>query len=219
MKNSQLFSRTQQQQQHTKKTDLGGNNCNTWGPGTKSGEETSGRSANACAQHPRMGPQQATECHSPRQCGCHHGCHQNDVPTCNHMLAGRWSSDAFLKHIRRQVQEFTSGVSTRMIQRGSFFNVPHAHSTSPIAKTQGPQIAASQSFAPASTVLAEMPASGRLQCPPSPCSPKHDTHYWPICATERRRGRGTSPSKEFHLPPMPAPVRSFVRSHVVRTVR
>ena len=44
----------------------------------------------------------------------------------------------------------------------------------------------------------------------TPCSPKHDTHYWPICATERRRGRGTSPSKKFHLPPMPAPV------HVVK---
>ena len=54
----------------------------------------------------------------------------NDVPTYTIMLVGRWSSDAFLKYIRRQVQEFTSGVSARMIQRGSFFNVPHAHSTS-----------------------------------------------------------------------------------------
>ena len=54
----------------------------------------------------------------------------NDVPTYTIMLVGRWSSDAFLKYIRRQVQEFTSGVSTRMIQRGSFFNVPHAYSTS-----------------------------------------------------------------------------------------
>ena len=62
----------------------------------------------------------------------------NDVPTYTIMLVGRWSSDAFLKCIRRQVQEFTSGVSTRMIQRGSFFNVPHAHSTRAIAKTQGP---------------------------------------------------------------------------------
>ena len=56
--------------------------------------------------------------------------HLNDVPTHTIMLVGRWSSDAFLKYIRRQVQEFTSGVSARMIQRGSFFNVPHAHSTS-----------------------------------------------------------------------------------------
>ena len=53
----------------------------------------------------------------------------NDVPTYTIMLVGRWSSEAFLKYIRRQVQEFTTGVSARMIQRGSFFNVPHAHST------------------------------------------------------------------------------------------
>ena len=39
------------------------------------------------------------------------------------------------------------------------------HTRRAIAKTQGPQIAANPS--PASTVLAEMPASG-LQCPPSP---------------------------------------------------
>ena len=45
------------------------------------------------------------------------------------LVLGRWSSEAFLKYIRRQVQEFTTGVSARMIQRGSFFNVPHAHST------------------------------------------------------------------------------------------
>ena len=127
--------------------------------------------------------------------------HLNYVPTYTIMLVGRWSSDAFLKYIRRQVQEFTSGVSTRMIQRGSFFNVRPTHTRRAIAKTQGPQIAANPS--PASTALAEMPASG-LQCPPSPCSPKHDTHCWPICATERRRGRGTTPSKKFHLPPMPA---------------
>ena len=42
------------------------------------------------------------------------------------MLIGRWSSDAFLRCIRHQVQEFTSGISARMIQHPSFFNVPHA---------------------------------------------------------------------------------------------
>ena len=130
----------------------------------------------------------------------------NDVPTYTIMLVGRWSSDAFLKYIRRQVQEFTSGVSTRMIQQRGRFLLQRAPRTldEPSRRPKDrPQIAANP--LPASTVLAEMPASG-LQCPPSPCSPKHDTHYWPICATERRRGRGTSPSKKFHLPPMPAPV-------------
>ena len=121
----------------------------------------------------------------------------NDVPTHTIMLVGRWSSDAFLKYIRRQVQEFTSGVSTRMIQRGSFFSTCPTHTRRAIAKTQGPQIAANPS--PASTALAEMPASG-LQCPPSPCSPKHDTHCcWPICAM-RKGGGGEGPH----------PLRSFI---------
>ena len=31
------------------------------------------------------------------------------------MLVGRWSSDAFLRYIKKQVKEFTKGVSTRMI--------------------------------------------------------------------------------------------------------
>ena len=50
----------------------------------------------------------------------------NNVPTYTIMLVGRWSSDAFLRYIRQQVQEFTSGVSAKMIQTNSFFSVPHA---------------------------------------------------------------------------------------------
>lgn len=50
----------------------------------------------------------------------------NNVPTYTIMLVGRWSSDAFLRYIRRQVQEFSSGVSVKMIQTKSFFSVPHA---------------------------------------------------------------------------------------------
>ena len=40
------------------------------------------------------------------------------------MLIGRWSSDAFLSYIEKQVKEFTRGVSTRMLQYNSFFNPP-----------------------------------------------------------------------------------------------
>ena len=50
---------------------------------------------------------------------------------------------------------------------------------------------------------------GRLP-PCDKCSCGGTANTRPICATERRRGRGTSPSKKFHLPPMPAPV------HVVK---
>ena len=42
------------------------------------------------------------------------------------MLVGRWSSDAFLAYIEKQVKEFTRGVSSRMLQLDSFFNVPLA---------------------------------------------------------------------------------------------
>jgi hypothetical protein len=46
------------------------------------------------------------------------------VPIFTIMLLGHWSSDAFLCYIRKQVQEFSSGVSSKMIQREEFFNVP-----------------------------------------------------------------------------------------------
>ena len=40
------------------------------------------------------------------------------------MLLGRWSSDAFLTYIEKQVKEFTTGVSTRMLRHDTFFNTP-----------------------------------------------------------------------------------------------
>ena len=48
----------------------------------------------------------------------------NEVPVYTIMLIGRWSSDAFLRYIRRQVQQFSSGVSARMIRTAHFFTVP-----------------------------------------------------------------------------------------------
>ncbi|KAL7527766.1 hypothetical protein ACHAXR_003333, partial [Thalassiosira sp. AJA248-18] len=43
------------------------------------------------------------------------------------MLIGRWSSDAFLAYIEKQVKEFTKGVSSRMLQHNTFYNIPLAH--------------------------------------------------------------------------------------------
>jgi hypothetical protein len=41
------------------------------------------------------------------------------------MLLGRWKSDAFLLYLRKQVKEFTSGVSDLMVGQGeTFFTVP-----------------------------------------------------------------------------------------------
>lgn len=47
------------------------------------------------------------------------------IPTYTIMLVGRWSSDAFLLYIRKQVQEFTRGVSNHMINTSSFYTIPN----------------------------------------------------------------------------------------------
>ena len=45
-------------------------------------------------------------------------------PVSTIMLLGRWSSDAFLLYIRRQVQEFSKGVSRDMIDHNQFYTIP-----------------------------------------------------------------------------------------------
>jgi len=42
------------------------------------------------------------------------------------MLVGRWSSDAFLAYIEKQVKESTKGVSSRMLKHDTFYNIPLA---------------------------------------------------------------------------------------------
>jgi hypothetical protein len=45
------------------------------------------------------------------------------VPVFTIMLLGCWSSDAFLRYIRKQVQEFSKGVSEKMISNERFFTI------------------------------------------------------------------------------------------------
>jgi hypothetical protein len=45
----------------------------------------------------------------------------NGIPVYTIMLLGRWSSDAFLRYIRKQVTEFSRNVSRKMIQRPIFY--------------------------------------------------------------------------------------------------
>jgi hypothetical protein len=45
------------------------------------------------------------------------------VPVFTIMLLGRWSSDAFLRYIRKQVKEFSRGISSQMIQNENFFTI------------------------------------------------------------------------------------------------
>jgi hypothetical protein len=46
------------------------------------------------------------------------------VPVFTIMLLRRWSSDAFLRYIRKQLKEFSTGVSSKMIQHEKFFTTP-----------------------------------------------------------------------------------------------
>ena len=45
------------------------------------------------------------------------------VPIFSIMLIGRWSSLAFLQYIRKQVQEFSFGISSKMIEVQSFKHI------------------------------------------------------------------------------------------------
>ena len=48
----------------------------------------------------------------------------NDVPVYTIMIVGRWSSDAFIRYIRRQVEQFSHNVSSRMIKNQHFCHIP-----------------------------------------------------------------------------------------------
>ena len=39
------------------------------------------------------------------------------------MMIGRWSSDAFLLYIHRAVQEFSGGISQKMLHKDTFFSL------------------------------------------------------------------------------------------------
>eukprot|EP00957_Ditylum_brightwellii_P161711 12312077-Ditylum_brightwellii.AAC.1 len=48
------------------------------------------------------------------------------VPVFAIMLIGMWSSDAFLLCIREQVQDFTKGISSKMLISPNFLTIPDA---------------------------------------------------------------------------------------------
>ena len=43
-------------------------------------------------------------------------------------IIGRWKSDAFMKYIRKQIQQFTSGISDKMVSMEHFTHVPNDES-------------------------------------------------------------------------------------------
>jgi hypothetical protein len=60
------------------------------------------------------------------------------VPVFSIMLIGRsWSSIAFLKYIRKQVQEFSQGISSKMMDVQSFKHVQIPTETNPMENIVG----------------------------------------------------------------------------------
>ena len=51
-----------------------------------------------------------------------------DIHPSTIMLQGRWQSDAFLLYIRPQVQQFSSKLSSKLVQK-DFFTIPETHET------------------------------------------------------------------------------------------
>ncbi len=64
----------------------------------------------------------------------------NGVPVCTIMLIGRWSSKAFLRYIRPQVEQFSAHVAQSMIQRPTYHHLPTADPKDP--RTHNPASAA-----------------------------------------------------------------------------
>jgi hypothetical protein len=50
-----------------------------------------------------------------------------EIPVYTNMLIGRWSSDAFLRYIRKQVKQFSRNVTKRMLNFCSFRHIPDIH--------------------------------------------------------------------------------------------
>ena len=46
------------------------------------------------------------------------------APTFTIMMIGRWSSDAFLRYIRNQVEQFTHNISNSMLRHECYFITP-----------------------------------------------------------------------------------------------
>jgi len=55
-----------------------------------------------------------------------HGNVSNGIPVYTIMLLGCWSSEAFLRYIRKQVESFGSGVLSKMIVTSRFLHVSHS---------------------------------------------------------------------------------------------
>ena len=108
--------------------------------------------------HERLG-------YHPHEVGCHSirsgaamAMYLNKVPTFTIMLQGRWCSDAFLRYIRKQVKEFSAGVSAAMVSSDTynFYTMPDclAHHQDEDPRTPSNSASLTSSFNGSSAVTA-----------------------------------------------------------------
>jgi hypothetical protein len=70
------------------------------------------------------------------------------VPVFTITFLGQWSSDAFLRYIRKQVKEFSNGISSKMIQNELFFTVPSTSIEDPRTSNNPLNLAVRNNFGP-----------------------------------------------------------------------
>ena len=81
------------------------------------------------------------------------------VPVFTIMLIGHWSSDAFLHYIHCQVQEFSAGVSSRMLLSHDFFTIPDVtHHEDPRTRGHSHNFTVHSNFGPDAQCWASAPA-------------------------------------------------------------
>ncbi len=78
------------------------------------------------------------------------------IPVFTIMLLGRWSSNAFLRYIRKQVKEFSNGVSSKMITKESFFTIPSASSQDPRSSNNHLNLASHNNHGPCFKVVIKL---------------------------------------------------------------
>ena len=74
------------------------------------------------------------------------------------MLIGRLSSDVFLRYIRKQVQEFSKGVSKSMNENDDFFTIPEISSEDPRISGNCLNLAARNNFGCDARSIATLPS-------------------------------------------------------------
>ncbi len=93
--------------------------------------------------------------------------HLGECPVYTIMMIGRWSSDAFLRYIRKQVEQFSHNVSSRMIRFRFHRHIPDL---APRVSHLDPRQRNHTSNVETRRNIGGGRSPNKLVCPPSLCS-------------------------------------------------